>query len=207
MATMATFVHGTIAGWWERSFKNSRTFEPRARWGLERREGGWGGSGGKQRDGRRGKPRTVRSRCQSRSCTSTTPNCWYAFLSSVYVFVYRVYFLVYTILSTERAHGVNTFYSDLARLIETWATAREARITRKKWHAPLSGIVYVLSAVRLREIELWKWQWTSVIKRTVVRSNFKWFKIVFTRDIRANSVNSYEILSRKLEKRKYIGVV
>lgn len=42
------------------------------------------------------------------------------------------YFLVYTILSTERAHGVNTFYSDLARLIETWATAREARITRKK---------------------------------------------------------------------------
>lgn len=85
---------------------------------------------------------------------------------------------------------------------------REARITRKKWHAPLSGIVYVLSAVRLREIELWKWQWTLVIKWTVVRSNFKWFKIVFIRDIHANSVvNSYEILSRKLQKRKYWRIV
>lgn len=160
------------------------------------------------RDGRRGKPRTVRSRCQSRSCISTTPNCWYVFLSSVYVFVYRIHARVYTILSTERAHGVNTFYSDLARLIETWATTREARITRKKWHAPLSGIVYVLSAVRLREIELWKWQWTLVIKWTVVRSNFKWFKIVFIRDIHANNVvNSYEILSRKLQKRKYWRIV
>lgn len=203
MATMATFVHGTIAEWWE-SFKNSRTFKPRARWGLER--------GGEEvavgsRDGRRGKPRTVRSRCQSRSCTSTTPNCWFAFFSSIYVFVCRIYVRVYTILSTERAHGVNTFYSDLARLIETWATTREARITRKKWHAPLSGIVYVLSAVRLREIELWKWQWTLVIKWTIVRSNFKWFKIVFTRDIHANSVNSYELLSRKLQKRKYWRVI
>lgn len=53
----------------------------------------WWGS----RDGRRGKPRTVRSRCQcqSRSCTSTLPN-WVSTRSFWHVYVFlRSYVLMY----------------------------------------------------------------------------------------------------------------
>ena len=105
---------------------------PRVAYGAKR--GGRGatieGWGKGRRQTRQASNRTV-SLCQSRSCTYTLLNSGTIRVRSrtfARSFV-RACVAPQNILSAERAHGANTFYFDLARPIETWAT----RGTQSSW--------------------------------------------------------------------------